>query len=101
MPVVVADEVPDKNKSWILYLLRCNDGSFYAGITNDLARRLNQHQDGRASRYTRSRRPVKIVYSKLCVSRSHALKRERAVKALTRKEKAKLIKEQKTPKVIS
>lgn len=82
----------------MLYLLRCHDGSFYTGMTNDLARRLNQHQDGRASRYTRSRRPVKIVYSELCASRSHALKRESVVKALSRKEKEKLIKEQKTPK---
>jgi predicted GIY-YIG superfamily endonuclease len=101
MPVVVADEAPDKDKSWMLYLLRCHDGSFYTGMTNDLARRLNQHQDGRASRYTRSRRPVKIVYSELCASRSLALKREIVVKALSRKEKEKLIKEQKTPKVIS
>ncbi len=80
-----------KNNSWILYILRCNDGSFYTGITNDLARRFNQHRDGRASRYTRSRRPVRMVYGELCASRSHALRRESAVKALSRKEKEILI----------
>jgi len=78
---------PDKNKSWFLYILRCSDSSFYAGITNDLARRLIQHRNGRASRYTRSRRPVKIVYDESCSSRSDALKKEYAVKALSRKEK--------------
>ena len=90
MPAVIADEARDKDKSWALYILRCSDGSFYAGITNDLSRRLNQHRDGRASRYTRSRRPVKIVHWEPCASRSHALKRESAVKALSRKEKEKL-----------
>lgn len=91
MPVVVAAEARDKDGTWILYILRCEDGSFYTGITNDLERRLNQHRDGRASRYTRSRRPVKIVYSESCKSRSHALKRESAVKLLSRKEKETLI----------
>jgi putative endonuclease len=82
---------PVKDNSWVLYILECNDGSFYTGISNDLARRLNQHRDGRASRYTKSRRPVKIVYREACASHSHALRRERAVKALSRKEKEILI----------
>ncbi|HTN43882.1 MAG TPA: GIY-YIG nuclease family protein [Nitrospiria bacterium] len=82
----------EKKGSWVLYILRCRDGSFYAGITSDLKRRLIQHRDGRASRYTRSRRPLRIVYRESCSSRSDALKRECAVKALPRKEKQKLIK---------
>jgi len=82
---------PDKENSWFLYILRFNDDSFYAGITNDLARRLIQHRDGRASRYTRSRRPVCVVYGEPCASRSDALRRESAVKALSRKEKETLI----------
>lgn len=93
MPVWVADEAPGKDGSWTLYILKCKDGSFYAGITNDLERRLNQHRDGRASRYTRSRRPVTVVYRESCESRSHALKRECAVKALSRKEKEELTEE--------
>jgi putative endonuclease len=81
----------DKKKPWILYILKCGDGSLYAGITNDLPRRLTQHRYGRASRYTRSRRPVKIVYDESCASRSEALKKEYAVKALSREEKKTLI----------
>jgi putative endonuclease len=85
----------DKKNGWILYILRCSDGSFYSGITNDLARRLAQHRDGKASRYTRSRRPVRIVYDESCASRSDALKKEYAVKALSRKEKRILIDQRK------
>jgi putative endonuclease len=77
--------------TWTLYVLRCRDGSLYAGITTDLERRLHQHQDGQASRYTRGRGPVKVVYSEPCASRSQALKRERAVKALSRDAKDRLI----------
>jgi predicted GIY-YIG superfamily endonuclease len=79
------------DESWVVYILRCRDGSLYAGITIDAARRLAQHQDGTASRYTRSRRPVTMVYREPCASRSDALKREYAVKALTREAKERLI----------
>jgi putative endonuclease len=76
---------------WLVYLLRCSDGSLYTGITNDLPKRLKGHAAGRASRYTRSRLPVKLVYSEPQKSKSAALKREAAIKKLTRREKAKLI----------
>jgi predicted GIY-YIG superfamily endonuclease len=79
------------DESWTLYILRCRDGSLYAGISTDVDRRLTQHHDGRASRYTRSRRPVTIVYRESCASRSDALKREYAVKALSRAAKERLI----------
>jgi predicted GIY-YIG superfamily endonuclease len=73
--------------SWCLYMLKCSDGSLYTGITNDLARRLEQHNAGKASRYTRSRKPVKLIYQEPCRGRSRALKKEYALKSLTRKEK--------------
>lgn len=76
---------------WTLYILECGDGAFYTGITKDVGRRLRQHNDGRASRYTRGRGPVKVVYQEPCESRSDALIKERAVKSLTRKEKESLI----------
>jgi len=76
---------------WCVYILRCADGSFYTGITNDLARRLKQHNDGDASRYTRSRRPVVLRYQEPCGDRSTALGRELAVKLLSRREKENLI----------
>ena len=84
--------VPIDADRWMLYLLRCRDGTLYAGITIDLARRVAQHQGGTASRYTRSRLPVALVYRESCASRSDALKREYAVKALTRDAKERLIK---------
>lgn len=76
---------------WFLYILRCKDGSFYTGITNDLQRRLKMHNEGRASRYTRSRRPVKLVYQEVCNNRAQALARECAVKTFSRKKKEELI----------
>lgn len=76
---------------WIVYIARCRDGSLYTGITNDLPRRLALHNAGRASRYTRARLPVAIVYQEKCRDRSAALKREYALKALAREEKLALI----------
>jgi len=72
---------------WLLYILHCKDGTYYTGITNDLSRRVQQHNEGTASRYTRSRRPVKVIFQEPCRSKSHALKKEYAVKSLTRKMK--------------
>jgi putative endonuclease len=76
---------------WSLYILKCGDGSFYTGVTNDLDRRLRAHRDGKASRFTRARRPVELVYTEECGSRSQALSRECAVKSLTRPKKEALI----------
>ena len=70
-----------------VYLLRCSDGSLYCGWTTDLDRRLAQHQAGTASRYTCSRRPVELVWSRAMPSRSAAMREEARIKALTRAEK--------------
>jgi putative endonuclease len=77
---------------WRLYILRCFDNTFYTGITNDLARRLEQHNNGKASRYTRSRRPVRVIHQEGCRNKSSALKKECRVKALSREEKEAYIK---------
>jgi predicted GIY-YIG superfamily endonuclease len=74
-------------------MLRCRDGSLYTGITNDLARRLSRHDAGRASAYTRSRRPVRLVYRERQPSRSAALKREAALRRLPRAAKLTLLRE--------
>jgi len=79
------------NGSWFVYLLRCADGSLYTGITNDVPRRLKQHNAGTASRYTRSRLPAVLVYQEAQASHSHALKRELAIKGLSRQEKESMI----------
>lgn len=77
---------------WTVYILRCNDNSLYTGITTDIKKRLVCHNNGKASKYTRSRLPVKIAYSKLCNSESSAKKEEARIKGLSRSEKLLLIK---------
>ncbi len=72
---------------WYVYMLRCRDGSLYTGITTDLNRRCAQHNRGVASRYTRIRLPTVLVYQENQPSRSLALKREAAIKALSRRQK--------------
>lgn len=76
---------------WVVYLLRCADGSLYTGATNDLARRLAQHQSGRGARYTCARLPVVLVHSERAGDRSGALRREAAIKRLRRKQKVALL----------
>ncbi len=73
------------------YILRCVDGSFYTGWTNDLARRCRQHRTGNGGRYTRSRCPVVLVYFERQEDASAARKREAAIKKLTRSKKAELV----------
>jgi len=75
----------------MVYMLRCRDGSVYTGATNDLARRLKQHQAGLGSAYTRARLPVRLVFSEPARGRSAALRREWAFKRLTRAEKLALL----------
>jgi len=72
---------------WTVYLLRCRDGSLYTGITNDLSQRLELHRRGKASAYTRARLPVALAYQELASDRGSALKREAAIRRLSRAEK--------------
>ncbi len=75
--------------NWYVYMVQCKDGSLYTGITNDLVKRVNTHNtnSSHGSRYVRSRRPATLVYHEIVVSKSDALKREAAIKRLTREEK--------------
>ena len=79
-------------KEWLVYILKCGDGSYYTGITNDLAKRLKAHAAGTASKYTRSRLPVKIVCRERQKNKSQALRREMELKKLSRGQKKLLIK---------
>lgn len=81
----------ERDEPWHLYILECQDRSFYTGITKDLERRLQEHNQGRASRYTRTRRPVRLRYQEQCAGRAQALVREYEVKALSRKQKEELV----------
>lgn len=76
---------------WVVYILRCGDDSLYTGVTCDMERRLQQHNAGTASRYTRSRLPAILVYQEPQPNHSLALKRELAIKALSRSAKEALI----------
>ena len=81
-----------QQKQWLLYMVRCADDSLYTGITNDLQRRIEEHNSNRKSaKYTRSRQPVTLVYQEECSSRSAALKREIAVKKMDKQQKERLI----------
>jgi len=69
--------------SWLVYVLRCADGTLYTGITNDLPARLAAHGTPRGARYTRGRGPFLVVYREPCDGKPEALRRERAIKRLS------------------
>ncbi len=73
------------------YIVECSDGTYYTGWTIDPERRIKTHNAGRGARYTRARRPVKLVYLEPQPDKVSAMKRERAIKAMTRLQKQKLI----------
>lgn len=77
--------------NWYLYILRCGDGTLYTGITTDVERRLEAHRSGAGAKYTRGRGPLTVAYREICGSHSDALKREMAVKKLTREQKEALM----------
>lgn len=78
-------------ESWLLYILKCNDGSLYTGITKDIERRLRMHNDGKASKYTRTRRPVELAYQENCGTRAQALALECKIKTFSKEKKQGLI----------
>jgi putative endonuclease len=86
-PIHVTSRRSEAEDRWFCYLLECADGTFYTGITSALDRRLSLHNRGRASRYTRGRLPVTLVYAEPHRDRSSASRRERAVKKMSRAEK--------------
>lgn len=78
-------------QKWYVYILRCVDGTLYTGITNHPERRLKAHNAGTASKYTRARRPVTMVYREEADSKGDALRRELAIKAMSRQKKQSLV----------
>ena len=77
-------------KMWVLYIVQCGDGTYYTGITDDLPRRLAEHNTGKGAKYTRGRGPITLRYYKQMANKSEALKEEYRIKQLPRKEKAEL-----------
>ncbi len=80
-----------RDPGWVVYVLRCRDGTLYTGVTNDLDRRLRAHAAGRGSAYTRARRPLRLVYLESQAGRGAAQRREAALKRLTRAAKLALV----------
>ncbi|MBD3388412.1 MAG: GIY-YIG nuclease family protein [Candidatus Altiarchaeales archaeon] len=80
-----------KATKYYVYLLECSDGSYYCGQTNNLQKRLRQHNEGEGGRYTRTRTPVRLVYTEQHKTRKEALKREAKIKKMTRGQKEELI----------
>ena len=78
---------------WKVYILECSDKSLYTGITNNLTERIEKHNQGKASKYTRSRTPVTLLYSENYPDRAEATRREMEIKSFPRKKKQKLISE--------
>ena len=78
-------------QAWFCYILKCADGSLYTGVTTEPPRRERQHNDGTGAKYTRGRRPVKMVYCEPADSRAHALRREHEIRTLPRPLKLDLI----------
>ena len=76
---------------WLVYILKCADGSLYTGVTNNLKKRVLAHQEGKGAKYTKGRLPLKVIYHEKLPNRSEALKREIVIKGLDRLEKLKLI----------
>ncbi len=88
-----AEDNSSQQTSNYTYILRCADGSLYTGWTNDLEKRIAAHNAGTGGRYTRSHRPVTLVYCETFPTKEEAMKREYAIKHLSREEKEALIAE--------
>lgn len=80
------------------YILRCSDGTLYTGWTNHLEERVRAHNEGRGAKYTRSRGPVELVYYECLETKEEALRREYAIKQMSRMEKIRLIEQQRREK---
>ncbi|MES9831062.1 MAG: GIY-YIG nuclease family protein [Candidatus Thiodiazotropha sp. DIVDIV] len=80
-----------RDNSWYVYILRCSDNTLYTGVTNDITRRVSEHNRGIGAKYTRGRTPVELVFLESSSNRSTALRRECVIKKMKLAEKQKII----------
>ncbi len=80
------------DSSWYTYIVECSDGSYYTGISTDVKKRVSRHNSGKASKYTRARRPVKLLYVEEFLDSSQAKRREREIKSFRAENKRRLVK---------
>ena len=85
----MSDSLP--SPEWLVYIIRCGDGTLYTGITKDVEKRLEEHRSGRGSKYLRGRGPLEVVFTAQCGTRELALQLEYRIKQLPRREKINLI----------
>ena len=76
---------------WTVYILECNDGTYYTGLTENLDKRINKHNAGKGARYTKLKRLVRLVYRENCFSKVQAIKREIEIKKLSHRNKEYLV----------
>ena len=89
--LIVITKLNDSRTHWTVYILECSDGTFYTGVTNNLANRVEQHNLGKGAKYTRCRLPVKVTYQEHAPDKGSALKREYEIKQLSREKKLQLV----------
>jgi predicted GIY-YIG superfamily endonuclease len=80
-----------QDQSWYVYIVRCSDESLYTGVAKDINARIARHNEGKGAKYTRSRRPVRLVYSEFAEDRGAALKRELQIKTMSSAVKRQLV----------
>ena len=97
MPIFRYNSPVPSTPSWYVYLLRCGDGTLYAGATTDVDSRLAAHRKGKGARYTRGRGPLSLVFCEPHLDRSAALRRERELKRLRRADKLSLLRAGRSP----
>lgn len=87
----MCDNINFGDRMYYVYILKCGDGSFYCGYTNDVEKRFEKHKSGKGAKYTRSHLPVELVYTEEFEDKSDALKREYSIKSMKRNQKEKLV----------
>ena len=89
--ITLAELAKSKESSWCVYILKCSDNTYYTGITNNIKKRIQQHETNKGAKYTKGRGPFSLVYQNNCKNRGEASQKEYAIKKLTLTEKITLI----------
>ena len=89
--VTLAELAKSKESTWCVYILKCSDNTYYTGITNNIKRRIHEHETNKGAKYTKGRPPFSLVYQDKCKDRREASQKEYAIKKLTLVEKINLI----------
>ena len=89
--ITLAELSKSKESTWCVYILKCSDNTYYTGITNNIKRRIQQHETNKGAKYTKGRGPFLLVYQDKCNNRGEASQKEFSIKKLTLSEKINLI----------